>query len=212
MFLDGPRLGLFLAAAVALLLTPGPAVIYIVTRSVHQGRRAGVVSALGIGVGTLFHVAAAALGISALLASSALAFAALKYLGAAYLITIGVRRLREPVREASPSAEPEPASLGRVFSQGIVVNVLNPKTALFFLAFLPQFVDPRGPAAAQVLFLGLLFAVLGVASDSGWALAAGAAAGWLRGRPGLARTRSYVTGSVYIGLGVAAAFAGPNRK
>ena len=212
MFLDGPRLGLFLAATVALLLTPGPAVIYIVTRSVHQGRRAGVVSALGIGVGTLFHVAAAALGLSALLASSALAFSALKYLGAAYLITLGVRRLREPAREVSPSTEPEPASLGRIFSQGILVNVLNPKTALFFLAFLPQFVDPRGPAAAQLLFLGLLFAVLGVASDSGWALAAGAAAGWLRGRPGLARARRYVTGSVYIGLGVAAAFAGPNRK
>ena len=210
MFPDSPRLALFLTATVALLLTPGPAVLYIVTRSVHQGRRAGLLSAFGIGIGTLVHVAAAALGLSALLVSSALAFSTVKYLGAAYLIFLGIRKLRE--RPAETGAGPAPASMRRVFSEGILVNVLNPKTAVFFLAFLPQFVDPSRPVTPQVLGLGLLFTVLGVSSDSGWAVAAGSAAGWLRSSPEVARRQRYVTGSVYIGLGLAAAFAGSAKK
>jgi threonine/homoserine/homoserine lactone efflux protein len=208
-----PGLGLFLAAATALLLTPGPAVLYIVTRSVHQGRRAGLVSALGVGVGTLVHVAAASIGLSALLASSALAFSVVKYLGAAYLLFLGVRRLLD--REGADAAEsrPKAARLSQVFAQAILVNILNPKTALFFLAFLPQFVDPaRGGAAGQILFLGLLFTAMGVASDSGWALLAGTAAGWLGARPQVACARRYVTGGVYVGLGVATALAGSRAK
>jgi threonine/homoserine/homoserine lactone efflux protein len=204
-------LTLFLVAAVALLLTPGPAVIYIVTRSAHQGRRAGLVSALGIGVGTLFHVAAAGLGLSALLVSSAAAFSLVKYLGAAYLIFLGVRKLRENAGPAAAEAPPL-APIRRIFSEGILVNVLNPKTALFFLAFLPQFVDPGKPFAPQILGLGLLFAFLGVASDSMWALAAGGAAGWLRSNPRFATRQRYVAGGVYIGLGLVAAFSSMGKK
>jgi len=131
-------LAVFVLAAVALLVTPGPAVLYIVARSVEQGRWAGLVSALGVHVGTLVHVAAAALGLSALLVSSALAFDIVKYLGALYLMYLGIRRLLTSDAAAAASAA-APRSLRRLFAQGIVVNILNPKTALFFLAFLPQF-------------------------------------------------------------------------
>ena len=208
--METTRLGLFLAAVVVLLLTPGPAVFYIVTRSFHQGRRAGVVSAAGIAVGTLVHVAAAALGVSALLAASAAAFATLKYLGAAYLVYLGIRRLREPDSEAARRETPRDGP-SRIFQQGIVVNILNPKTALFVLAFLPQFVDPRRPVAPQILALGLLFAAMGLVSDSAWALAAGSAARWLRASPGAERARRYVSGGAYIGLGLAAAFVGNGK-
>jgi threonine/homoserine/homoserine lactone efflux protein len=210
-FPDAPRLALFFAAAAALLLTPGPAVLYIVARSTEQGRRAGLLSALGIGLGTLVHVAAAALGLSAILVSSAVAFSTVKYVGALYLIFLGVRRLLVKAGpEESLAARPR-ASMRRIFTEGVLVNVLNPKTALFFLAFLPQFVDPARPMTPQIASLGLLFAALGVVSDSGWALAAGSAAGWLRRSPGIARRQSYVTGGIYIGLGLVAAFA-PARK
>jgi len=209
---DPGRLGLFLAAATILLLTPGPAVLYIVARSVHQGRLAGLVSVAGIAVGTLVHVLAAALGLSALLASSAVAFSMLRYAGAAYLIYLGLRQLlrRESV-DAPQDAPPDP--LRRIFVNGIFVNVLNPKTALFFLAFLPQFVDvSRGSVTLQLLVLGLIFAVMGMASDGMYALLAGTARGWLKGSRGFLRVQRYVSGSVYVGLGLAAAFAGSNRK
>ena len=209
--MDTARFGIFLAGVVVLLLTPGPAVFYIVTRSFHQGRRAGILSAAGIAVGTLVHVAAAALGVSALLAASALAFSTLKYLGAGYLIVLGIRRLRERGPDAADREPPrDPPS--RIFGQGILVNILNPKTALFVLAFLPQFVDPRRPVAVQILTLGLLFAAMGLASDSAWALAAGSAGGWLRASPRAERARRYVSGGAYIGLGVAAVLAGNGRK
>lgn len=202
---------LFSAAALALLLTPGPAVMYIVARSIDQGRAAGVVSALGVGVGTMFHVGAAALGISALLVSSALAFGVVKYLGAAYLIYLGIRKLREPVAETAV-ADPPAASLRRIFSQGVVVNLLNPKTALFFFAFLPQFADPaRGSVALQMGLLGLLFVLLGIVSDSLYALLAGTVGGWLRGNLRFLRAQRTFAGTVYIVLGVATAFSG-HRK
>src|SRR5580698_2387785 len=148
---------LFVTAALLLLVIPGPAVFYIVGRSIGHGRSAGLVSALGISVGSLVHTAAAAVGLSALLMSSAVAFAAVKYLGAAYLIYLGIQKIR---REESfkLSGSGTRVKLGRVFGQGVIVNVLNPKTALFFFAFLPQFVDAsRGPVVRQILFLGLLF-------------------------------------------------------
>ena len=144
---------LFVSAAVVLLVIPGPAVLYVTSRSIGQGRSAGFVSALGIGAGTLVHAAAAAVGLSALLMSSAIAFSAVKYLGAAYLIYLGIQKLR---REESlePSQGASRTKLSRVFGQGIIVNILNPKTALFFFAFLPQFVDAsRGNVALQILFL-----------------------------------------------------------
>lgn len=204
---------LFVSAALVLLAIPGPAVFYVTSRSIGHGRSAGLVSALGIGVGTLLHVVAATLGLSALLMSSALAFSAVKYLGAAYLIYLGVQKL---LREESLSRSERSAriQLSRIFGQGIVVNVLNPKTALFFFAFLPQFVDiSRGKVAGQIMFLGLLFAVMGVLSDSVWALFAGALAQALKRNTRWTRTQRYVSGGMLISLGLATAFAGsPNRK
>ena len=209
---EASLLGLFVVAAIVLLLTPGPAVLYIVTRSVEQGRLAGLVSALGVHVGTLVHVAAAALGVSALLVSSALAFDVVKYLGALYLIYLGVRKLAgwdQPARGQTVA----PRSLRRLFGQGVVVNVLNPKTALFFLAFLPQFVDvSRGVVGLQILVLGLIFVVLGVISDGLYAVAAGTAGTWLKREGRLLRAERYVSGGVFVGLGVTAALAGNGRK
>lgn len=146
--LDTTRLTLFFITALVILATPGPAVFYIIARSVERGRLAGIVSTLGVGFGTMFHVAAAALGLSALLATSATAFSVLKYLGAANLIYLGIRKLMERDPDIGQCAR-APESLGRIFWQGAVVNVLNPKTALFFLAFLPQFVDVTRGHGAQ---------------------------------------------------------------
>jgi threonine/homoserine/homoserine lactone efflux protein len=203
---------IFILAALALLLTPGPAVLYIVTRSIDQGRMAGLVSSWGIAAGTLFHIAAAALGVSALLASSALAFAATKYLGAAYLIYLGVRKLT-----ASDDVQHvdivERQRLSRIFSQGVLVNLLNPKTALFFFAFLPQFADPaRGSATAQILALGFVFVGLGLLSDGTYALLAGAAGRWLKGNARFGRIQRYCSGGVYITLGITTALAGQGKS
>jgi threonine/homoserine/homoserine lactone efflux protein len=205
---EAPAIGVFVLAALALLLVPGPAVLYVVARSVEHGRRAGLVSVLGIHVGTLAHIAAATLGLSALVLSSAVAFTAVKVAGAVYLIGLGLWTL------LSKRAEPEVAlggerNLRRAFAQGVVVNVLNPKTALFFLAFLPQFVDPNAThPAVQIAFLGVLFALLGLVTDSLWALAAGTAGGVLRRSRRFVKAQRYVAGGVYIGLGVATALVG----
>ena len=205
---DSSSIAVFVVSAVVLLVTPGPAVLYIVARSMDQGRRAGVVSALGISVGTLVHVAGAALGVSAILVSSALAFTVVKMAGALYLIYLGVQKLRHPVTVARVE-QVEQQALARVFRQGIVVNLLNPKLALFFFAFLPQFVDPaRGPVGFQMLFFGLLLVVMGFTSDSTYALLAGMVRGWLRQSRAFAWGQRYVTGSIYIALGVTAALAG----
>src|SRR4051812_1223815 len=162
----------FAAASLALLVVPGPAVVYIVTRSLSQGRAAGVVSMLGVQTGGLVHVAAAAVGVSALIASSATAFAVVRYAGAAYLVHLGVQKLRRPAD--TPLVAIQPRTRGRLYREGIVVNVLNPKTAIFFLAFLPQFVDPdRGATAVQVTVLGLLFVALALVSDGAYAVLAG---------------------------------------
>jgi threonine/homoserine/homoserine lactone efflux protein len=209
---DPGALAVFAVAALALLVVPGPAVLYIVARSVHQGRRAGLASVLGIHVGTLVHVLAATIGLSALLVSSATAFTVVKLLGAAYLVFLGIRTLLG--RDGSLEEAPQGPTRGRRrdFAEGIVVNVLNPKTALFFLAFLPQFVDPdRGHASLQILLLGLTFMALGFVTDSLWALAAGTAGGVLRGSRRFVRAQRYVSGSVYLGLGVLTAFAGQHR-
>ena len=185
--------------------------LYIVTRSVEQGRRAGFISVLGICTGTLFHVAAAALGLTALLVSSTSAFTLVRYLGALYLIALGMQTLSK--RDSSPSAGAmEAERLRRVFAQGAIVNVLNPHTALFCLAFLPQFVNTgTGNVPAQIAGLGLLFVTLSMITDSGWAIAAGTAGQWIKTHPQFARGQRYVTGSALIGLGAAAAFGG-NKK
>ena len=199
--------GLFVAASVVLLLTPGPAVLYIVARSVEQGRAAGLVSVLGIHLGTTIHITAAAVGLSALIVSSALAFALVKYFGAAYLIWIGIRTLiaKDPDLEALKVA---PGTLQRAFRDGFVVNLFNPKTAIFFLAFLPQFVDPaRGGLHWQILILGLTFMGLGIISDGMFALAAGTAGDLLRRNRPFLRFQRWFAGSSFIGLGFAAALA-----
>ena len=205
-------LGLFAIAALVLLLTPGPAVLYIVTRSIDQGWRAGLVSVLGVHVGTLAHILAAAAGLSALLAASATAFGVVKYMGAAYLIYIGLRRLRDRSSLATPQAG-APKRLRRAFVDGVVVNVLNPKTGLFFLAFLPQFVtEARGNVGEQIVALGVVFVLLGAVTDSLYALTAGSAARWLRGQPRFLAGERWVTGGLYISLGLVAALSSSNRK
>ena len=205
-------LGLFVVAAFLLLITPGPAVLYIVTRSMDQGRRAGLVSVAGVHAGTLVHIGAAAAGLSAVLTASALAFSVVKYLGAAYLVYLGVRRLLDRSVATAPADVPA-VRLRRAFVDGFVVNLLNPKTALFFLAFLPQFVDvERGHVGGQILMLGLIFVGLGLVTDGLYALGAGSAARWLRASPRFLASERWVSGGMYIGLGVAATFAGNSRK
>jgi threonine/homoserine/homoserine lactone efflux protein len=203
---------LFMVASLALLLTPGPAVLYVVTRSVDQGRKAGLISVLGINTGTLVHVFGAALGISALLLSSALAFEIVKYLGAAYLIYIGIRKLMTPVKREDVTVTRE-RNLRATYLQGVVVAVLNPKTALFFLAFLPQFVDAsQGQVTLQTLILGLSFSMLALLTDGSYALLSGTAGAWLKQSVWYLRFQRYVAGSVYIGLGLVAAFSGSDSR
>jgi threonine/homoserine/homoserine lactone efflux protein len=198
-------LALFALAALALIAIPGPNMVYVATRSMSEGRRSGLASALGLETGTIIHVCAAAAGLSALIASSATAFNALRYLGAAYLVYLGIKALRQGGGHADAGA-PQPVSLGRAYRQAIVVQLLNPKVALFFLAFLPQFVDPeRGAVWAQVLVLGAVLGALGFLMDCVYAIVSAAAAGRLRGSK---HSGGKVTGTVYLVLGAAAALTG----
>ena len=199
--------GLFVVASMVLLLTPGPAVLFIVARSVQQGRTAGLVSVLGIHLGTIVHILAAAVGLSALIVSSALAFAIVKYLGAAYLIWMGVRTFM--AKESGPEMPMVPVkSLHSAFRDGFVVNLFNPKTAIFFLAFLPQFVDPaRSGLHWQILILGLTFMGLGILSDGIFALLAGAVGDVLRRNQRFQRLLRWFSGASFIGLGITAALA-----
>jgi len=204
---DPLKLPIFILAALTLLLTPGPAVLYIVARSMDQGRLAGMVSVLSVEVGNFVHVVAVTLGLSALLLSSALAFTVIKYLGAAYLIYLGLRRIFSHETALSTTSI-ESQSLGRVFSQGVVVAVLNPKTALFFLAFLPQFVDPaRGNLTLQLFTLGSIFVLMAIVTDSLYALLAGTVGQSLKNAPYFLKVERYLVGSVYVGLGLMAAFS-----
>jgi threonine/homoserine/homoserine lactone efflux protein len=203
---------LFVATALALLLVPGPAVLYITARSATQGRQAGLVSLLGIHTGSVVHIVAAVAGLSALLVASATAFSAVKLAGAAYLVYLGLRTIAGRGGGAGNTSA-EPRGLRRLYLDGIVVNVLNPKTALFFLAFLPQFVDPaRGPVWSQTLVLGLVFTLLGLVSDGTYALASAQVGQWLRRRTSQARSRGrFVEGGLLIGLGVSS-LAIPHRR
>jgi threonine/homoserine/homoserine lactone efflux protein len=210
--LDWPRLYLFISVTLLLVFMPGPNTLYIIARSIQQGCRAGIVSSLGVQVGSLVHIAAAALGLSALLLSSALAFNAVKYAGAAYLIYLGVKTLLTK-ETRGPTQAVQKASLSRVFFQGVVVNLLNPKTALFFFAFLPQFIDAaRGRVAVQIVSLGAILVLLGALSDTTYALAVGGVGNWLRGNLKFLRAQRYFAGSVYIGLGAATALGGAHKK
>ena len=209
---SGDNLLLFVGAALVLLLIPGPAVLYIVARSVAQGRTAGFVSVLGIHTATSIHVLAAALGLSVLLLSSALAFSIVKYAGAAYLIWLGLRKIFGPAEAAGLNGELPRYTYARLFRDGFVINLLNPKTALFFFAFLPQFVDvSRGHVAMQITFLGLTVAVLGFFTDSAYALLAGTAGGWLKRSRGYLKFERFGSGILFIGLGLTAALSGTRK-
>ena len=206
---DAGSIALFTAAALVLIVIPGPAVLYVVAQSVQGGRRAGLVSALGIATGGLVHVAAVTLGVSSLVLSTAEAFTVVKLAGAACLVFLGLRTLL--TRPAS-AEEPGRRSHGQIYRQGVVVNVLNPKTALFFLAFLPQFVDARsGHVPLQLALLGAIFVLLALLSDSSWALVTGTAADWLRRRSRFPAVQRYVSGCVFLGLGALAAVSGGYR-
>ena len=203
---DPGTLAVFALASLALAVVPGPAVLYLVAQSVHGGRWAGVVSALGVASGGLVHVLAAVIGLSALLAASTEAFTAVKLIGAAYLIWLGIRTLLSADdRIGGRAAE---RTLARTFRQGAVVNVLNPKTALFFLAFLPQFVDPHESTRGQLALLGAIFVVIALSSDLLWALVAGTAGAVLRRSRTFLRVQRYVSGTIFVGLGALAATAG----
>ena len=210
---DASTYALFVAAALALLLVPGPAVIYVVARSMEGGRLTGLVSVFGVELGTLLHVVFAAAGLSAIVVSSAAAFSIVKLLGAAYLVWLGLKQIlgRDGGGEEVPLSGGGENRL-RVFSQSVLVQVLNPKVALFFLAFLPQFVDPsRGAAWTQVVVLGATLAALGLFTDGLYALLGGTAGKWIRKQragAGLRRAGRYVTGGVYIALGAGAAVSG----
>lgn len=205
---DSSTLVIVALASVALVVIPGPAVMYILTRSISQGREAGLASAVGVNLGSTIHVVAAVAGLSVILASSSVAYGILKWAGVGYLAWLGVRTLRTRDAEFAESTI-APARLRRIFAQGVLVNALNPKVAIFFLAFLPQFVDPSAPnAALQTLVLGMTLVIIGLISDSVYALAGGSIRSLFRTKPHAARRSRLVAGSIYVGLAGLAAFSG----
>ncbi len=196
----------FALASVAILIIPGPAVLYILNRSVSDGRQVGLAAVAGVELGTFVHVLAATAGLSAVLASSAAAFNTVKWLGAVYLIFVGARTLTR--RPPALDTDRPGVSRRRAFHQGVVVNVLNPKVALFFLSFLPQFIHPdRGHPAAQAFVLGLEFVVIACLSDGLYAIVASGLRDVLMRSRSLPFVQRYVAGTVFIGLGVVAAGA-----
>jgi threonine/homoserine/homoserine lactone efflux protein len=198
---DPSDLLLFVGAGLLLNIAPGPDVLYIVGRSLSQGRLAGVVSALGIAAGCLVHIAAAAFGLSALILALPLAYDIVRYAGAAYLVWLGVRAFRAAPIGRVQALQPVP--LGRIFRQGMVTNMLNPKVAIFFLAFLPQFTDAgRGPLALQFLLLGSIFVVNGTVVCLAYALAASWLGGWLSARYGVSTWLNRTMGGLFIALGL----------
>ncbi|WP_276955951.1 LysE family translocator [Allomeiothermus silvanus] len=211
MLISSEKLSLFVLASVGILLIPGPNVIYIVTRSIAQGRAAGIASVLGINLATLTYTVAAALGLAAILLASAPAFNVVKWAGAAYLVYMGIRAFLS--KGALEAIQPRKDGLFRVFAEGYVVNLLNPKMAFFIFAFLPQFVDPSyGQVVLQILALGGLFALLAIFSDGSYALLASSLGRWLQRNPHYFKRQRYVTGSIYIVLGVTSAFTGSHHK
>jgi threonine/homoserine/homoserine lactone efflux protein len=203
---------LFAIASAALVAIPGPAVIYIVTRGVVHGRRGGLVSMFGVEAGNYVEVLAATVGLAAIVASSATAFTVVKYIGAVYLIWLGIRAFREGVGAVAESAAPE-RSERRLFWEGFAVGALNPKLAIFLLAFLPQFIDPQvGPVWLQTLVLGTIFSLCAVIGDTLFALAAGTAGTRLRRWLATPGRLSWAAGAIYVGLGLTAALADRGTK
>lgn len=206
---DPSVLGVFLVASLALLIIPGPAVLYIVARGIQQGRAAALVSTLGVEVGTLLQLLVATFGLAALVASSEVAFSAVKFLGVAYLVWLAVNTALDHGGHSHAESQ-TPAELMPIFLQGVMVESLNPKTALFFLAFLPQFADPRrGSVEWQILALGTLFVLLAICTDGLIGLLAGTLGGRIRGNGGFALVQRHLTGCVYTSLAINAALIGP---
>lgn len=210
--IDTTTLLLFCIASIVLVITPGPNMFYIISRSVGQGRKEGIVSALGVDSGSLVHIGASAIGLSALLVSSALAFTIVKYLGASYLIYLGVNILLE--RTTATNVETlKYSSLWKIYRQGFITNVLNPKAAIFFLSFFPQFVDvSRGSVIMQILVLGAIFVLIGIAIDLIIASLAGMVGDYLKESIRFWKTQRWFTGSVLIALGVSTALTTSNRS
>ena len=208
-----PQFGVFLGAVIVLGVTPGPGVFYILATSIARGARSGLMSVLGIAAGTFVHVLLAAFGLTLLLASSLVFFQFVKYAGAAYLIALGVYLLiRRGVRQEARPAQ-SPRETWRVFMQAVMVNVLNPKVGIFFLAFFPQFVDPaRGDPAMQFLLLGVILIGVVLVTDTLFALAAGAVTQYLKGRAGGYRWPQAVGGLTYIALGIFSATIDPSTR
>jgi threonine/homoserine/homoserine lactone efflux protein len=204
--MDTANLSLFVAASWTLIVTPGPDLLYVVTRGMSQGRRAGLLSAMGVTLGLLVHTVSAAFGLAVLLQTSALAFLLVKYVGAVYLVYLGWQALRDKSRLAL--AEPHrPADFRSVFWQGVLSNVLNPKVALFFLAFLPQFADSgSGSVTLQMMLLGLTFALFGVIFLTIVAYFSGSIGNWLLRQPRISGLLRWLTGAILIGLGLRLAF------
>jgi threonine/homoserine/homoserine lactone efflux protein len=203
---DSTSFALFFIASWALIITPGPDMLYVITRGIAQGRRAGLHSAFGVTSGLLVHTLLAALGLAALLQTSAIAFLVIKYVGAAYLIYLGIQSFRAK-RDFERSEQQKPIAARAIFWQGFISNVTNPKISIFFLAFLPQFVQSdRGSFFLQMLILGLLFAVFGIAFLSVIGAFAGQIGGWLSNKPALVNRFHWLTGGVLIGLGIRLAF------
>jgi threonine/homoserine/homoserine lactone efflux protein len=204
---DWPLFSAFLAASFILAVTPGPGVFYIVTRSVLQGRRHGLASVGGVALGNLGNAMGASVGLAALFAVSAVAFTVVKYAGALYLIYLGVQALRAPQPE-DHSPAPVPARISRIFRDGFLVALLNPKTAIFFAAFLPQFMSARTVPMLQSVALGSLFVAVAAVTDTAYALAAGAVAPLLSRARRVRALGRYLTGGAFIGLGVFTALSG----
>ncbi|HYO15946.1 MAG TPA: LysE family translocator [Thermoanaerobaculia bacterium] len=202
-----PLLSAFLVASFILAVTPGPGVFYIVTRSVMQGRRHGLASVAGVALGNLGNAIGASVGLAALFAVSSVAFTVVKYAGALYLVYLGIQALRAPQSDGASPA-PEPARISRIFRDGFLVALLNPKTAVFFAAFLPQFMSADAAPILQSLVLGPLFVAIAAVTDTAYALAAGAVAPVLARARGVRAAGRYLTGAAFIGLGVFTALAG----
>ena len=206
-----PLLSAFLIASFILAVTPGPAVFYIVTRSLLQGRRFGLASVAGVALGNLGNAFGAAIGLAALFAVSSLAFTVVKYAGALYLVYLGIQVLRARRAEVS-GATPGPGRLWRIFRDGFVVALLNPKTAVFFAAFLPQFMSAEQPLLPQSMLLGSIFVAIAAVTDIAYALAAGAVAPRLERARGIRTTGRFLTASAFIGLGIYTALSGSRAK
>lgn len=205
---------LFVISATALLIMPGPAVFYIMARSIDQGKEAGLVSVLGVSLGGAVHVLAGAAGVSAILMTSATAFTIVKYLGAVYLVYLGCKTLFSTSHENHvASSKTNHKKLWKIFYESVIVEVMNPKTALFFLAFFPQFITPSaGSVSAQFLLLGTIFIILAFINDSLYAILAASIRKWIVGKKGHAKVVNKVTGYLYIVLGIFSTFASPSNK